>query len=103
MNPTTHPTSRIHDAAEQVFGPVQAPRGSLQRRLLIARSAIAYFGVVTTLVQIVVWLTIGVFRNHLDSPWWLWTTVPAAAAVVCLTVADRWRAWWSATAARPTH
>ncbi len=106
MKPTTigTTTARIHAVGEQVFGPVHAPRGTLERRILLARSAFAYAGLVTTLVQVVVWLTIGVLTGHLDSPWWLWTTVPAAGAVAGLTIADRWRTWWAdASAARPSR
>ncbi|MGY2873489.1 hypothetical protein ACVW00_000679 [Marmoricola sp. URHA0025 HA25] len=101
MNPTTSTTTtRIHAVGEQVFGPVLAPRGSLERRILLARSAFAYGGLITTLVQVVVWLTIAVLTGHLDSPWWLWTTVPAAAAVAGLTIADRWHTWWATASAR---
>lgn len=110
MNPTqsttTSPTTttRLQALGEQLLGPVRAPRGTLERRILLARSAFTYGGLITTLVQLVVWLTIGVLTGHLDSPWWLWTTVPAAAAVVGLTFADRWRRWWStASADLPTH
>jgi hypothetical protein len=106
MNSTTiQPTAtRVHAIGEQVFGPVHAPRGTLQRRILLARSVFAYAGLVTTLVQLVVWLTIAVLSGHLDSPWWLWTTVPAAAGVLGLTVAERWRTWWSAASAtRPSR
>jgi hypothetical protein len=105
MKPTSTETNlRIRSAAEQVFGPVRAPRGSLRRRILLARSFFAYATVVSTLVQLVVWLVIGVFTGHLDTPWWLWTTVPATAVVVGLTLADRWHTWWAtASATPPTH
>jgi len=96
MNTTTerHSSSRLHDLADAVFGPVRASRGTLERKLLLARSAFAYGGLIATLIQIVVWLTIGVTTAHLDSPWWLWTAVPAAAAVGLLTLARRWQRWW---------
>jgi len=105
MNPTQSSmtsattTTRLQGLADQLLGPVGAPRGSLERRILLARSAFTYAGLITTLVQIVVWLAIGVLTGHVDSPWWLWTTVPAAAAVVALTVADRWRRWWATASA----
>ena len=38
---------------------------------------------------------IGLMTNHLDSPWWLWTTVPAVAAVAALTAVQRWHRWWT--------
>ena len=81
---------------EEVFGPVEAPAGTLARRLLQARSAIAYLGLVATLVQVVVWLMIALISTHLDSPWWLWTTIPAAVVVGGLSVVRRWHGWWHA-------
>ena len=87
--------SRFRPLVEEVFGPVDATRGTLERRVLLARSGVAYFGLVTTLVQVVVWLVIGLMTNHLDSPWWLWTTVPAVAAVAALTAVQRWHRWWT--------
>jgi len=89
--------SRIQGLVDDVFGPVRAEPGSARRRLLVVRSVLAYVGVVSTLVQIVVWLMIGVIRTHLDGPWWLWTTVPAAAGVAVLTLADRWHSWFAGT------
>jgi hypothetical protein len=97
-------SSRLQKAGEEILGPVNAPRGTAQRRILIARSALAYGGIITTLVQIVVWLTIGVFTGHLGSPWWLLTTVPVAAAVAGLTAVDRWHTWWAtASTTDPTR
>ena len=90
-------SSRLQKTAEDILGPVQAPRGTVRRRVLLVRSAAAYGGLISTLVQIVIWLTIAVFTGHLDSPWWLWTTVPAAVAVVGLTAVDKWRTWWVST------
>lgn len=100
MNTTSNPTpqSHFHDLAAEIFGPVPAPRGTTQRRMLLARSALAYVGLITTLVQIVVWLMIGILSDGLDAPWWLWTTVPAALGVIALTLADRWQTWWDTTA-----
>jgi hypothetical protein len=92
---TNHsPGSRLHALADEVFGPVRAPRGTLERKLLLVRSAFAYGGLLATLVQVVVWLMIGVITAHLDAPWWLWTAVPATAAVGLLTLARRWRHRW---------
>lgn len=85
----------ITQLGQDILGPVRAPRGTLQRRLLVARSAIAYFGTVATLVQIVVWLMIAAFSGALDSPWWLWTAVPALAAVGALSIAARWHSWFT--------
>ena len=93
--------SRLRIAVEEIFGPVDAPPGTFERRVLLARSAVAYFGLVTTLVQVVVWLMIGLITTHLDTPWWLWTTVPAAGAVATLTAVQMWHRWW--TPARPTQ
>ena len=71
-----------------------AATGTVERRVLLVRSAVAYVGLVTTMVQVVVWLMIALMTNHLDSPWWLWTTVPAVAAVAALTLVRRWHRWW---------
>ena len=97
MNPTprTAHESRIHSLVEEVFGPVRAEPGTARHRLLTARSVLAYVGLVSTLVQIVVWLMIAVITADPDSPWWLWTTVPAAVGVAALTLADRWRGWFA--------
>jgi len=95
---------RLAGALGDIFGPVHAPHGTWKRKLLTLRSMVAYGGLLTTLVQVVVWLTIAVFTGHLDSPWWLWTTVPAAAAVVALTALDRWRTGWaSVSTTHPTR
>jgi hypothetical protein len=95
--------TRIQGMTDEVFGPVRAPHGTPRHRLQVARSVAAYFCLVTTLVQIVVWLVIGVLTAHLDTPWWLWTTVPAAGVVLVLTAADRWHGWFtSAQASTPS-
>lgn len=86
--------SRIQGVLDDVFGPVLAPAGTVERRLLVARSVVAYLGLLTTLVQVVVWLSIGAVTGDLDSPWWLWTTVPAVAAVAAMTAARHWHRWW---------
>jgi hypothetical protein len=102
MNAATEhsPGSRLHDLADELFGPVRAPRGTFERKLLLVRSAFAYGGLIATLVQVVVWLTIGVITAHLDSPWWLWTAVPAAAVGGLLTLAQRWQRWWGLAEAK---
>jgi hypothetical protein len=87
MNSNTAP--RLRALTEEILGPVRAPRGTARRRLLLARSACAHVGLIATVIQLVVWLMIGVLTAHLDSPWWLWTAVPAAAAVGVLTLLDR--------------
>jgi hypothetical protein len=91
MTSTTAPTigSRLHTIGTEILGPVRAPRGTPGHRILLARSAVAYFGLIATLVQLVIWLVIAVLTVHLDSPWWLWTAVPAAGAVGALTLAAR--------------
>ena len=90
--------ARIQSTGRQIFGPVDASPGTARRRILLARSAVAYGGLVVTLVQIVVWLMIAVLTTSIDSPWWLFTAVPAALAVGVLTLLDRWR---TATSAQP--
>jgi len=94
MHTATEKTSnsRLHAVADDIFGPVRASHGTFERKLLLTRSAFAYGGLIATLVQIVVWLAIAVTTAHLDTPWWLWTALPAAAAVGLLTLARRWAA-----------
>ena len=91
---------RTRSLVEELFGPVEAPRGSGVRRLLLTRSVLTYAGTIATLVQVVVWLLIGLMTAHLDTPWWLWTTAPWAAAVAVLTLAVRWHGWWTAESSR---
>lgn len=43
-----------------------------------------------TAVQIIVWLLMGIFRAHLDGPWWLWTPGPAAMAWAHGPIAHLW-------------
>ncbi|GAB3860671.1 hypothetical protein GCM10028801_23860 [Nocardioides maradonensis] len=86
----------IQSLGQELLGPVRAPRGSLRHRLLTARSVVTYAGLLLTLVQVVVWLLIGVFSGSLDTPWFLWTTVPAAALVAALTATAHWHRWWTA-------
>lgn len=38
---------------------------------------------VSTVVQIVVWLMIGIIGGW-DAPWWLWSAIPSAFVVFCL-------------------
>jgi ABC-type microcin C transport system permease subunit YejE len=115
MNPTTQPANsygvpgstprpsavRSRPLLEEIFGPVDPAADVLERRLLVARSVVAYLGLVLTLVQVVVWLMIGLVTTHLDSPWWLWTTAPAAAAVAGLTAVQHWHRWWTQAHAEP--
>jgi hypothetical protein len=115
MNPTTRPTNRYDVPAstprpprarsrpllEEIFGPVEPSGDAVERRLLVARSAVAYLGVVLTLVQVVIWLMIALVTTHLDTPWWLWTTAPALAAVAALTALQRWHGWWTRARTEP--
>lgn len=87
--------SLFHDLGEEILGPVRAPRGTLPHRVLTVRSIVAYAGLLLTLVQVVVWLMVGVLSRSLDTPWFLWTTVPAAVVVAALTLTDRWQRWWT--------
>lgn len=97
MNPTTSNTvlTRIQALGTEVLGPVSAPHGSSRRTIQLARLLCAYGTLLATLVQVVVWLMIAVFSGNLDTPWWLWTAVPGAAAVGALTLLERWRTWWT--------
>jgi hypothetical protein len=97
MNPTpeTAHESAVQSLFDELFGPVRAAPGTARYRHLLMRSVIAYVGLVATLVQVVVWLMIGVISADLDTPWWLWTTVPAAFGVAVITLADRWHGWFA--------
>jgi hypothetical protein len=41
-----------------------------------ARWAAGALTVVLTAVQLVVWLMISIISKSVDSPWWLWSTIP---------------------------
>lgn len=81
--------SRLTAAGGEVFAPVTAPRKSIHRNLLVARQATALLGVFGTVIQVVVWLMIGIIGGDLDVPWWLWTVAATALFVAGLTVAHR--------------
>lgn len=91
----THDHGRPRPIAS-LFGPVSAPHGSPERRLLLARSVLVYLGTFLALVQVVVWLVIGLLTDGLDTPWWLWTTVPTIVGVVGLSLGVHWHTWWTA-------
>jgi len=61
-------------------------------RVRFAVSAVAAFA---TAVQVIAWLMIGIFRSHLDGPWWLWTPASALVINAALLYVDRVRGRWS--------
>lgn len=81
--------SRLTAAGAEIFAPVTAPRKSIHRTLLVARQATALLGVFGTVLQLVVWLMIGVIGGDLHGPWWLWTAAAAALFVAGFTLAHR--------------
>jgi hypothetical protein len=76
----------------EITRPVPHDGDPVRRRLLLARQIVFVAGAALTLIQVVVWLLVAVLGGGLDVPWWLWTAVPAAAAVAALTGLARFRA-----------
>lgn len=81
--------SRLTGFGRELFAPVTAPRNSAHRTLLVARQTTALLGVFATVVQVIVWLMIGVIGGDLDSPWWLWTVAASVLLVAGFTMAHR--------------
>ena len=66
-------------ALGHLFWPTQMtprPAGAPTDWLVFARWAAAAFTALTTAVQLIVWLMICVVTQSIESPWWLWSTVP---------------------------
>ncbi|ADD39896.1 hypothetical protein [Stackebrandtia nassauensis] len=86
---TTSFLSRLTSFGREIFAPVTAPPKSPQRSLLVARQATALLGIFGTVVQVIVWLMIGVIGGDLDAPWWLWTVAASTLLVAGFTMAHR--------------
>ncbi|WP_425827010.1 hypothetical protein [Streptomyces fractus] len=65
-----------------------------QRSTTRIRLAITTITAFATAVQIIVWLLLGIFRTHLDGPWWLWTPGSALIVNAALLSADHVRHQW---------
>ena len=66
-------------ALGHLFWPTQMtprPAGAPTDWLRFARWGAAAFTALTTAVQLIVWLMICVVTQSIESPWWLWSTVP---------------------------
>ncbi|MEW2251543.1 hypothetical protein AB0907_29965 [Streptomyces sp. NPDC006975] len=72
-----------------------------QRSTTRIRFAVTTTAAFATAVQIIAWLLIGIFRTHLDGPWWLWTPGSALLVNAALLSADHVRAQWPR--ARSSH
>jgi hypothetical protein len=81
--PAVSEMDRLTTLAKRVFWPVGG-----SGKLRAVRRAVNVLNVIGTLVQIVVWLLISVFNQHLDNPWWLISTVGLAVIAVCLWIVD---------------
>ena len=81
--PSVSEMDRIGAVAKRVFWPVGGS-GALRS----VRRAIGVFNIIATLVQIVVWLLISVATRHLDSPWWLFTTVGLGVISISLWIIE---------------
>ncbi|HZE38458.1 MAG TPA: hypothetical protein VE172_06555 [Stackebrandtia sp.] len=80
---------RLSAGIREVFTPTLGEGAPLRNTILKLRQAVALLGVFATVVQIVVWLMIGVIGGDLDVPWWLWSALFTALAVGGFTVAHR--------------
>jgi hypothetical protein len=56
----------------QMRSDAEAPADGLRT----ARWAAGALTVVLTAVQLVVWLMISIISKSVDTPWWLWSTIP---------------------------
>ncbi|MFF9003051.1 hypothetical protein ACF1GW_22890 [Streptomyces achromogenes] len=65
-----------------------------QRSRARIRFAVTTIAAFATAVQIIAWLLMGIFRTHLDGPWWLWTPGSALLINAALLSADHVRDQW---------
>jgi hypothetical protein len=75
INPLTKALGHLFWPNQMTPRPAEAPTDWLR----FARWGAAAFTVLTTGVQLIVWLMICVVTQSIESPWWLWSTVPGLA------------------------
>ncbi len=66
-----------------------------QRSTTRIRFAVTTMAAFATAAQIITWLLMGIFRTHLDGPWWLWTPGSALLVNAALLSADHVRDQWA--------
>jgi hypothetical protein len=81
INPLTKALGHLFWPNQMTPRPAGAPTDWLR----FARWAAAAFTALTTAVQLIVWLMIGVVSTSIDSPWWLWSTVPGVLVTAFLS------------------
>lgn len=79
---------QIRAGLSQLFWPDHGTGDERRDRLRTARRAVGAGTVGATLVQVVVWLVIGVATRGVDTPWWLSTLVPGTVGVLALRLAE---------------
>ena len=72
INPLTKALGHLFWPNQMTPQPAGAPTDWLR----FARWGAAAFTALTTAVQLIVWLMICVVTRSIESPWWLWSTVP---------------------------
>ncbi|WP_346009559.1 hypothetical protein [Streptomyces sp. SID1328] len=65
-----------------------------QRPTTRIRFAVTTVAAFATTVQLIAWLLMGVFRTHLDDPWWLWMPGSALLVNAALLSVDHVRDQW---------
>jgi len=78
----------LSKALGHLFWPNQMtphPAGAPTDWLRFARWGAAAFTALTTSVQLIVWLMICVVTQSIESPWWLWSTIPGVIVTAFLS------------------
>lgn len=85
ISPIDRVATAVRAANAAIWSQSTAPAGTLADRLHLARQLTVGIAGLATLVQIIIWLIIGITTGHLDAPWWLWTLATGAVGCVALT------------------
>ena len=81
LNPLTKALGHLFWPNQMTPRPPGAPTDWLHT----ARWGAAALTVLTTGVQLIVWLMICVVTQSIESPWWLWSTVPGVIVTAFLS------------------
>lgn len=85
ISPIDRVATALRTANAAIWSPSTAPAGTVADRLHLVRQLTVGIAGLATLVQIIIWLIIGITTGHLDAPWWLWTLATGVVGCVALT------------------
>jgi hypothetical protein len=85
VSPIDRVAARVRAAQAEIWSPSGAPAGTVADRLHVARQLTLGIAGLATLVQVIIWLIIGINTGHLDAPWWLWSLATGIVGGVVLT------------------